>query len=53
MVNDSWILSIFGIYYSCRIVDVFTKIIGMWIVNDKWIDCVFGIVCLGCNMGIA
>ena len=53
MVNDYWILSIFGIYYSFRIVDVFTKIKGMWMVNDQWIVCVFGIVCLGCNKAIA
>ena len=44
MINDFWIVSVFGIKYGFRIVKAFNIFIGKGMVNDHWIVCVFGIV---------
>ena len=48
MVNDYWIVCIFGIVsvigmlYDYMIVKAFRIFIGKEMVNDYWIECVFG-----------
>ena len=48
MVNDYWIVcifgivSVFGMLYDYMIVKAFRIFIGKEVVNDYWIECVFG-----------
>ena len=44
MINNYWIVSVFGIKYGFRIEETFSKFIGKGMVNDYWIVCVFEIV---------
>ena len=44
MINDCWIVSVFGIYYGFRTVETFRIIRGKGMVNGYWIACVFVIV---------
>ena len=44
MVNDYWIVRVFGVLCSFRIVEAFRIFILKRMVNDYWIVCIFGIL---------